>query len=144
MNPKDLKVGDEVLVRMKIVSEPKNYDCRYGFEINGLPMWGEDGKEILMVPPENIYSLAPEFNPGEEVEFRKREDENWVKGIFIAHTPTNSDWPYIAAGMIRYKYARKIQPEKKRALIHINGLGDVESVRIESNNKIFKLVEVKP
>lgn len=100
----DYKVGDEVLVRVKLIHQYANGDFR-----------GElDDMNKVYVPQAYIYSLAPEFQYLEEIEVRDNQNDNWLKTKFIAQTPSGSTVGMdIYRGVHLWKHARKIQPEVK-------------------------------
>lgn len=96
------KVGDWVLVKAKIDS---TYDGAYGVTSS-------------LFPESHIYSLAPEFTPGELIEVSE-DGRYWVRAVFIAKLPEHEDCQIkaqIPDKMNRtagWKYARKIQPKEE-------------------------------
>lgn len=110
------KIGDEVLLRVKITNVEKHY-----YE-------GTSGEEDDWSFLENkIYSLAPEFNPGEKIEVRDSDKGDWLYKTYLGVNPFNHIFPFAVSkdGVSdSYKYARKIQPKeevKPDKLITIDG-----------------------
>lgn len=97
------KVGDEVLVRGKI-AEVDSVDGTMRIRFQSV------GYGVLWIFGKFIYSLAPEFNVGELVEFSNNTVE-WFSRLFGAHLPTQFTHPYISVDGCSYRYARKLQPK---------------------------------
>ena len=142
MNPKDLKVGDEVLVKMKVS----------GLEAEHAKVHPTTYAPWTTIPLGDIYSLAPQFNPGEEIEVHYGFGEDrWHRAIFLGMIPRENS-PYAATiahdiNLIPgWPKARKIQKEP----IHVSPgdkltleLQDNKLVGVLINGKTFKLVEVE-
>lgn len=99
------QVGDEVLVRVQFDAVDA------GFHINskcGLHGW---------VDPTEIYSKAPPFEIGEEIEVRDLDSSSWSKGRFVG---MNEDIYLIDGGAVSsrtsgWRQARKITPVEHMA-----------------------------
>ena len=99
------KVGDEVLVRATIQSISKTLGS-YRLHVEKHGYW-------CYVYDPCIYSLATEFNPGEDAEFSDG-DGNWAKAEFVAYVPS-ALFPYVSfnrnyKAISVHKEARKIKP----------------------------------
>lgn len=118
------KCGDKVLVRMKIeraeviYQSPSYRVSAENPDLNNVNVW---------VYENEIYSLAPEFNPGEKIEVRDSDKGDWLYKTYLGVNPFNHIFPFAVSkdGVSdSYKYARKIQPKeevKPDKLITIDG-----------------------
>lgn len=127
MTQQKYKVGDEVLIRAKII-EMANYHegNRYGYEFSF------DNGYTILGSKKHIYSLAPEFEIGEEIEVTDKGRLTWSSDIFAGYV-ANSESPYIC---LRYHWqlARKIQPQV---------IDKEEDITVIRDGKKYKLVEIE-
>jgi len=136
MNPKGLKVGDKVLIKAELLEVFK--DGRISFNTR----WSIDNLGDVS----EVYSLAPQFAPGEMIEVQYEGSKDWKCAIFAGYVL--GDRPYKATlgtdpdNPPGWKHARKIQSEKKPTTLYGKDI-DVENFRVETNGKTFKLVEVE-
>jgi len=105
------KIGDEWLVRLKVIS------------VNPLKLGNRFNLEIGVPSDEMIYSLAPEFLPKQEIEVSNDIDRaGWMKVLFIADIPSDTHrykGVYSDNVFGQWKFARKIQKEPE--IITVNG-----------------------
>ena len=96
----EYKKGDEILIRVRHVGIGIGYDS---IRVQG----NLDGMEVN---ESEIYSLAPEFNVGELVEF-SNNTVDWYSRCFGAYVPTLFQHPHFSIDGCSYRYARKLQPK---------------------------------
>ena len=121
---RNFKIGDEVLVRMKIIN--KQGQSKY---IGTAP--SNDGLENYF-SEEDIFAHAPEYNIGDELEF-SHDGEEWNKEKL-----TGLDWDesraqkFMGEGFF-YEYARRPQPKPE----------DEDEKTLTLDGKKYKLVLVE-
>lgn len=134
MTQKEYKVGDEVLVRTKIIGLSNNASAPYIIHDYYSP------PITIALSPDQIYSLAPEFNPGEEIEVRQGENCEWIRAFFKGYIEGLS-YPYIVVKpdsekTFSFSDARKIQPKEVIDKTE-------EDITVIRNGKKYKLVEIE-
>lgn len=112
MTTQKYKVGDEVLVRAKISGM---VDDKYYL----------DGSYQIYHLEKDIYSLAPEFNYGEEIEVSD-DQINWRRLEFVSYL---NNMPIPKLFIVNqedkilhiYRYARKIQRKQDENILMFEG-----------------------
>lgn len=72
MTEQKYKVGDEVLVMAKIDEHDGNDTCRVLFK-----------NDLVRIKDSDIYGIAPEFTPGEEIEVSNLDATDWEQREFF-------------------------------------------------------------
>ena len=128
MTQQKYSVGNEVLIRAKVVEfDESDTDDPYLIQME-LDGYRESG----WFSENQIYSIAPEFNPGEEIEVTDEDSTTWSKDIFVGYL-ANRVFPYICI-KYHWKYARKIKPQV---------IDKEEDITVIRNGKKYKLVEIE-
>jgi len=131
------KIGDEVLVRMKIlVVDCDGVDGAYRAKT-------QNGLEGYIATLTDIYSLAPEFNLGEEIEVSDTGEGYWQPSTFLTDLGPNNIARWMTRDKLTWVFARKIQPKESNLRISIGMNGDYSHDGIIIDGQKYKLTKVE-
>jgi len=103
----EYKVGDEVLVRARVARKSDlDGDVCLKVTTKAGGIW------VTYCDPSQIYSIAPEFDIGEEIELSD-DKITWHKDAFLVEDCISNSYPYVAVSGLSWKYARKIKPKNE-------------------------------
>lgn len=123
------KIGDEVLVRMIIQGENS-------ITQDPIALIKSTGQRVALHKAD-LYSLAPEFTPGEIIEM-SYDNEAWVQDKFTCHDPSCETYPF--RGVFSwYKYARKIKPKEEVKFSTMPQLSSIPLVALDTEKDILHI-----